>query len=173
MNLGLLAPPNGTGEDYPPGSAITVCYYLSWVFESCSSPRWRTSLYSLSTSRQVTTLIWIRIKSRKCPCFIFRHTQSFSLVKSHNVTSEADTVALDLSPFVVCRLFFQPFKAYWLRDATTGLTFNNSTFCPHCIYVFCIYMGTNSDLCLIQHTLIGFYNRDEKCLLRGTDWFFK
>jgi len=21
--------------------------------------------------------------------------------------------------------------------------------------------------------LIGFYNRDEKCLLRGTDWVFK
>ena len=25
----------------------------------------------------------------------------------------------------------------------------------------------------LQHTLIGFYNRDEKCLQRGTDWVFK
>jgi len=45
---------------------------------------------------------------------------------------------------------------------------------PHtCIYVFCIYLRTNSDLCHLQHKLIGFYNRDEKCLLRGTEWVFK
>jgi hypothetical protein len=54
---------------------------------------------------------------------------------------------------------------------TNSLTFNNCTFCPtHCIYVFCIYMRTNSDLCHLQHKLIGFYNRDEKCLLCGTNW---
>jgi hypothetical protein len=46
-------------------------------------------------------------------------------------------------------------------------------FCPHFIYVFCIYLKTNSDLCHLQHKLIGFYNRDEKCLLRGTEWGFK
>jgi hypothetical protein len=28
-------------------------------------------------------------------------------------------------------------------------------------------------LCHLQHELIGFYNRDEKCLQRGTDWAFK
>ena len=64
------------------------------------------------------------------------------------------------------------FKAYWFR-APTGLTLKNDTFCPHCIYVFCIYLRTNSDLCYLQHKLIGFYNRDEKCLQRGTDWVFK
>ena len=42
-----------------------------------------------------------------------------------------------------------------------------------CVYVFCIYLRTNSDLCHLQHKLIGFYNRDEKCLQRGTDWVFK
>ena len=47
------------------------------------------------------------------------------------------------------------------------------TLCPHCIYVFCIYLRTNSDLCHLQHKLIGFYNRDEKCLQRGTDWVVK
>ena len=56
---------------------------------------------------------------------------------------------------------------------TNSLTFNNCTLCPHCIYVFCIYLRTNSDLCHLQHRLIGFYNRDEKCLLRGTNWVFK
>ena len=47
------------------------------------------------------------------------------------------------------------------------------TLCPHCINVFCIYLRKNSDLCHLQHKLIGFYNRDEKCLQRGTDWVFK
>ena len=42
-----------------------------------------------------------------------------------------------------------------------------------CIYVFCICLRTNSDLCHLQHKMIGFYNRDEKCLLRGTNWVFK
>ena len=37
----------------------------------------------------------------------------------------------------------------------------------------CIYLRTNSELCRLQHKLIGFYNRDEKCLQRGTDWVFK
>jgi len=32
---------------------------------------------------------------------------------------------------------------------------------------------TNSDLCHLYHKLIGFYNHDEKCLQRGTDWAFK
>ena len=27
--------------------------------------------------------------------------------------------------------------------------------------MFCIYLRTNSDLCHLQHKLIGFYNRDE------------
>jgi hypothetical protein len=45
--------------------------------------------------------------------------------------------------------------------------------CQHCIYVFCIYLRTNSDLYHLQHKLIDFYNRDEKCLQRGTDWVFK
>ena len=44
---------------------------------------------------------------------------------------------------------------------------------PTLYYVFCIYLRTNSDLCHLQHKLIGFYNRDEKCILRGTNWVFK
>ena len=44
---------------------------------------------------------------------------------------------------------------------------------PYRIYVFCIYLKTSSDLCHLQHKLIGFYNRDEKCLQRGTNWVFK
>jgi len=35
------------------------------------------------------------------------------------------------------------------------------------------YPRTNSYLCHLQHKLIGFYNRDKKCLQRGTDWVIK
>ena len=41
--------------------------------------------------------------------------------------------------------------------------------CPHRIYVFCIYLRTNSDLCHLQHKLVGFYNPDEKGLQRGKE----
>jgi len=44
---------------------------------------------------------------------------------------------------------------------------------PTLIYVFCIYLRTNSDLCHLRHKLVGFYNLDEKCLQRGTNWVFK
>jgi hypothetical protein len=63
----------------------------------------------------------------------------------------------------------EPFKAYWLRDAPTSLTFNNFMLCLHCVYVFCIYLRKD-DLCHLHHKLIGLYNRDEKCLLLGTNW---
>jgi hypothetical protein len=33
--------------------------------------------------------------------------------------------------------------------------------------VFCVYLRTNGELCQLQHKLIGFYNRDGKCLQRG------
>ena len=51
--------------------------------------------------------------------------------------------------------------------------FNIQQFCLHFIYVVCIYLRTNSDLYHLQHKLIGFYNRDEKCLQRSTNWVFK
>jgi len=40
-------------------------------------------------------------------------------------------------------------------------------------FFFCIYLRTNSDLCHLQHKLIGFYKCDGKCLQRGTNWAFK
>jgi hypothetical protein len=51
--------------------------------------------------------------------------------------------------------------------------FNNCTLCPYCIYEFGICLRTNSDLCQLYKKLIGFYNRDVKCLQSGTDWAFK
>jgi hypothetical protein len=40
------------------------------------------------------------------------------------------------------------------------------------IYVFCMYLRTNSDLCNLQQKLIGLHNRYEKCLQRGKNWVF-
>ena len=65
------------------------------------------------------------------------------------------------------------FESLLVTWCTNSLTFNNCTLCPHCIYVFCIHLRTNSYLCHLQHKLIGFYNRDEKYLQRRTDWVFK
>jgi hypothetical protein len=45
--------------------------------------------------------------------------------------------------------------------------------CQHCINVFGIYLRTTSDLCHVHHKLIGFYNLDVKCLLRGMNSVFK
>jgi len=41
------------------------------------------------------------------------------------------------------------------------------------MYVFCVELRANSDLCHLHHKEIGFYNRDEKYLLRGTNWAIK
>ena len=65
------------------------------------------------------------------------------------------------------------FKACWSRDAPPGLTFNNCRLCPHCIYAFCIYPRTNSDLFHLYHKLMGYFKRDVKCLQRGTNRVFK
>jgi len=44
----------------------------------------------------------------------------------------------------------------------------------HIIFMcFVFSLRTNSDLHHLQHKLIGFYNREDKCFLRGTDWVFK
>ena len=39
------------------------------------------------------------------------------------------------------------------------------------LYLCVLFLSGN--LCYLQHKLIGFYNRDEKCLQRGTGWVFK
>ena len=41
------------------------------------------------------------------------------------------------------------------------------------LYLCVSYLSENRQRLVLQHKLIGFYNRDEKCLLRGTNWVFK
>ena len=42
-----------------------------------------------------------------------------------------------------------------------------------CIYVFCVDLGINSDYFTVQHWLVGFYNWDGVCLLRGTFYIIR
>jgi hypothetical protein len=98
----------------------------------------------------------------------YHFLELFSSSEPYLVTVEQSLDVSSNSPIML-----QIQLTIWSRDAQTGLTFNNYTLCPHCIYVFCIYLRTNSDLCHLQHKLTGFYNRDKKCLQRGTDWVFK
>ena len=65
--------------------------------------------------------------------------------------------------------FFNLLKLAW---CTNRFNIQELHILPHCMCVFCVYIITNSDFCPIQHKLIGFLNRDEKCLLRGTNWVF-
>jgi hypothetical protein len=58
-------------------------------------------------------------------------------------------------------------KSYYLRDAPTSLTFNNCTLGPHCFIVFT--SEQTAKFATYNHKQIGFLNRDEKCLQRGTD----
>ena len=42
------------------------------------------------------------------------------------------------------------------------------------LYLCVLYLSKNKQrLVPLHHKVIGFYNRDEKCLLRGTNWVFK
>ena len=45
---------------------------------------------------------------------------------------------------------------------------------PHTVFMCFVFIWEQTATCAtVQHKLIGFYNRDEKCLNRGTNWVFK
>jgi hypothetical protein len=89
----------------------------------------------------------------------------------------AECASLSLSRQPIFLSIHQPTKALNLLKPTDYVMhhrFNiQQLYALPTLYVFCIYLRTNSDLCHLQHKLIGFYNQYEKCLLRGTDWVFK
>jgi len=69
-----------------------------------------------------------------------------------------------------CLGFGEIFKAYRLLYLPPGLKLKNSTWLSHCIYVFCVALRTNSNICFMHHWQIDFYNRAGECLQRGTHW---
>ena len=41
------------------------------------------------------------------------------------------------------------------------------------LYLCVLYLSENKQRLVSHQKRIGFYNRDEKCLQRGSDWVFK
>jgi hypothetical protein len=56
---------------------------------------------------------------------------------------------------------------------TTGFNNQNSTFCPRHICVFYVVSRRKRDYFAVEYKLLGFYNRDGLCLLRGTSLIFE
>jgi hypothetical protein len=46
---------------------------------------------------------------------------------------------------------------------------------PHTLYLGVLYLSENKQRIVSTYSInwLVFYNRDEKCLLRGTNWVFK
>ena len=56
---------------------------------------------------------------------------------------------------------------------TTSINIKNTTFFPKNIYIFCTFLRKIFEVFPNEPSTAGFYNPDEKCLQRGTDWIFK
>ena len=128
----------------------------------------------LNITEQTLEDIWRQDKMKeksflvmKTTSITFRSIAQNTAIIIHSFTSDFHSLS---GENCFRMLTFQSLPVTW---CTRSLTFNNCTLCPRCIYVFCIYLRTNSDLYHLQHKLIGFYNRDKKCLLCGTNWVFK
>jgi hypothetical protein len=52
---------------------------------------------------------------------------------------------------IATRPMINPLKPSCNFTYHQGLTLKNSTWCPHCVYVFCTDLRTNSNFCLITH----------------------
>jgi hypothetical protein len=51
--------------------------------------------------------------------------------------------------------------------------FNMQLYALPTLYISVLYLSENKQRLVPLTTQIGFYNRDEKCLQRGTDWVCK
>ena len=124
----------------------------------------------VNVSRKLTCLEISDYRISTVPYYCFQSFKSGVVEKvSRWYILQIVTVELrtDRGAYFQGKIQLSGFSAY-PDGSQSQLTFN-CRLCPHCIYVFCIYLRTNGDLCHIHHKLIGFYNRDEKCLLRGTN----
>ena len=143
----------------------------------------------------------------------------YVIVHHYNFANIKKITSRKLHFFKPMILQFLTLQSPMVTICTTSLTFNNSTFCPHSvfmcfvwiweqtaiismysinllvfinetecvycavrstfyvlpthfIYVFCVDLRTNSDYFTVQHWLVGFYNWDRVCLLRGTFYIY-
>ena len=83
----------------------------------------------------------------------FNITSRSMLYKSRNSSVFSVAFQPDSGSWSPLRGFltFQSLPVTW---CTNSSTFNNCTFFPHCIYVFCIYLRTNNDLWHVINWLV-------------------
>ena len=97
------------------------------------------------------------------------------------VMNQHSTTVRSAHTVLMCFVFVWEQTAICATDSINWLIFITEMKSVYCAVrngslnkaVCCIYLRTNSDLCHLQHKLIGIYNRDVKCLLRCTNWVFK
>jgi hypothetical protein len=66
-----------------------------------------------------------------------------------------------------------PSKDEWLLYVPPGLTFTNSTFCPHSVFMCFVWISEQTAIIsLYSINWLVFVARDAVCLLRGTGWVF-
>ena len=74
---------------------------------------------------------------------------NFWCVKDIQYSSPTFCIVMIFTSLARCDCW--PSKHQWSLYVPPGLTFSNTTFCPHCICVFCVDLRTNSDYFPIQH----------------------
>jgi len=98
-----------------------------------------------------------------CVCFVL-FSQQTAIISLYSINWLVFITETECVFYAVRTEYIQ----YGLIFYTTRFNIQNSTFCPHCIYVFCMDLRTNNDYFTIQHSLTGFYIRHWVCLLCGT-----
>ena len=56
---------------------------------------------------------------------------------------------------------------------TEHLTFTNSTFCPHSVFMCFVWIWEQTTTCATYSINWLVFTNETKCLQRGTDWYFK
>jgi hypothetical protein len=147
--------------------------YFRNVIPSCTSCR-LLAYISIRTRKKKDVCVSVPPRTVNCNtnCKVIQDTSSEYLGTLRERSCLPEHVAANL-PYPHTPLQFKLLKPTGYGMHQQVEYFNNCTLCPHCIYVFCVCLRTNSDLCHLHKQLVCFYNRDEKCLQRGTDWAFK
>ena len=94
-----------------------------------------------------------------------QYKNNFITLEDRHVRTKTQTAGVDH----YCRI---QEERLFEADVVTSVTVSSSS-TRHPLNTHVAHTTPYSDLCHLQHKLIGFYNRDEKCLQRGTDWVFK
>jgi hypothetical protein len=86
-----------------------------------------------------------------------------------DIPSASPLTTLSLSP----RLGVEPPLGPFTRFDSYSIKINLLKPTGYFMHLFALYLSQNKQRLVSHHKLIGFYNRDEKCLQHGTDWVFK